>query len=225
MAFQVRHLETDLHIQAVRDLSRECSAWVVEARMQIENYARNHSGFLESYTPFPADPFAPPVVGWMLRAAETAATGPMAAVAGAIAQHVGRLCLKETGGEVIVENGGDVFVHVTESVTLAVWAGSSPVSGRVGIYLPGSSKSVGVCTSSGTVGHSRSFGRADSVTVVAESVPLADAVATSVGNLVVSAEYVEAGLEKMQDTAGITGGVIVAGDKLGAWGDINLVPL
>jgi len=82
-----------------------------------------------------------------------------------------------------------------------------------------------VCTSSGTVGHSRSFGRADAVTVVAESVPLADAIATSIGNLVVSAEYVEAGLEKMQEIAGITGGVIVAGDKLGAWGDINLVPL
>lgn len=223
--FHVRHLETDLHIQADRNLSRECSAWTVEARMHIENYAREHAGFMESYLPLPPDLFAGPVVDEMLCSSQAAGTGPMAAVAGAVAQHVGRLCVRETGGDVIVENGGDIFVHASGVVTISIFAGPSPLSGRIGIQLDCSAVPMGVCTSSGTVGHSRSFGKADAVTVVAGSVPLADAVATGVGNLVSSPDDIEAGLEKMQAIKGISGGVIVVDDRLGAWGDIRLVPL
>ena len=223
--FRVRHLETDLHIQADRDLSRECSAWTVEARMHIENYAREHAGFIESYVPLPSDPFAGPVVNEMLRAAQAAGTGPMAAVAGAVAQYVGNLCVMETGGDVIVENGGDVFIHASGSVTISIFAGSSPLSGKIGLVPECGAVPVGVCSSSGTVGHSRSFGKADAVTVVAGSVPLADAVATAIGNLVSLPDDIEAGLEKMQDINGIAGGVIIVGDRLGAWGDIHLIPL
>lgn len=222
--FHVRHLETDLHIQADRDLSRECSAWTVEARMYIENYAREHPGFIESLVPLPPDPLAGPVVDGMLRAAQAAGTGPMAAVAGAVARHVGMLCVRETSGDVIVENGGDIFIHASGDVTISIFAGPSPLSGRIGIRLKCRAVPVGVCTSSGTVGHSRSFGRADAVTVVAGSVSLADAVATAVGNFVSSPGHIETGLEKMQEIKGITGGIIIVGEKLGAWGDIQLVP-
>jgi ApbE superfamily uncharacterized protein (UPF0280 family) len=224
--FQVRHLETDLHIQAHRDLSRECSAWVVEARTQIETYARSHDGFLDAYVPLPRDPFAPPVVSDMLRASEAAGTGPMAAVAGAVAAHVGMLCVQETGGDVIVENGGDIFLHVQNTVTIAIYAGDSPLSGKVGIELQGKSVSFGVCTSSGMIGHSRSFGKAHAVTVISDRVALADAVATGIGNMVKRPADIGPALDKMQDIDGISAGVIISGDKLGAWGDkIRLVPL
>jgi len=224
--FQVRHLETDLHIQADNDLSRQCSSWIVEARTQIERYAESHSGFFESYVPLPSDPFAPPVVSDMLRASEAAGTGPMSAVAGAVAAHVGGHLVRETEGDVIVENGGDIFIYAEDSVTVSIWAGSSPLSGKVGIMLQGGSEPVGVCTSSGRVGHSRSFGTAHAVTVISQWVALADAAATGMGNIVKGPGDIGPALEQMQQIQGVSAGVIISGDKLGAWGDtIKLVPI
>ena len=87
----------------------------------------------------------------------------------------------------------------------------------------------GVCTSSGTVGHSLSLGKADSVTVVAESAAFADAVATLVGNAVGGEGGGKAGvgraLEKAKEIAGILGVVVICGDTLGAVGDVRLVSL
>ena len=224
--FQVRHLETDLHIQAENALSRECSSWIVEARRQIETYAASHRGFFESYSPLPPDPFAPPVVSDMLRASEVAQTGPMAAVAGAVAAHVGSNLVQATDGDVIVENGGDIFIYAQGSLTVSIWAGSSPLSGKVGIRLQGGAVPFGVCTSSGRVGHSRSFGTAHAVTVISQWVALADAAATGIGNMVKGPGDIALALESMQQIKGVSAGVIISGDKLGAWGDnIKLVPV
>ncbi|MEA1868053.1 MAG: UPF0280 family protein [Thermodesulfobacteriota bacterium] len=223
--FQVRHQETDLHIQADRNLENEVSTWVIGIRLSIEGYARSHPGFLESYTPLPDDLFAPAVVRDMLATSATAGVGPMAAVAGAIAQHIGKRCVELTSGEVIVENGGDIFLQVLEPITSAIWAGASPLSGRVGIAVAPGPMPLGICTSSGTVGHSKSFGKADSVTIVSESVSLADATATSIGNMVRTEKDIDTGLSALQKISGILGGVIIKGAKLGIWGQVELVPL
>ena len=223
--FQVRHQETDLHIQADRNLENEVSTWVIEVRLSIEGYARSHPGFLESYTPLPDDPFAPAVVRDMLESSAIAGVGPMAAVAGAIAQHIGKRCVELTSGEVIVENGGDIFLRVLEPITSAIWAGTSPLSGRVGIAVAPSRMPLGICTSSGTVGHSRSLGKADAVTIVSQSVSLADATATSIGNMIRTERDIDPGLNAIQEIPEILGGVIIKGTKLGIWGQIELVPL
>ncbi|MBW1671487.1 MAG: UPF0280 family protein [Deltaproteobacteria bacterium] len=223
--FQVRHQETDLHIQSDRNLENEASTWVIEVRLSIEGYARSHPGFLESYIPLPDDPFAPAVVRDMLESSAAAGVGPMAAVAGAIAQHVGKRCVEFTSGEVIVENGGDIFLWVLEPIISAIWAGSSPLSGRIGIAVAPSQMSLGICTSSGTVGHSRSLGKADAVTIVSQSVSLADATATSMGNMIRTERDINPGLNALKKIPGILGGVIIKGTKLGIWGQIELVPL
>ncbi len=224
--FTVRHLETDLHIQAESDLSRECSARVVEARTTIEAYARSNPGFLESYTPLPADELAPTVVRRMLEAAIKAGTGPMAAVAGSIAQYVGEACSAETGGgDVIVENGGDIYLSVSSPVTVSIYAADSPLSGKVGISISADQSPGGICTSSGVVGHSKSFGSAHAVTALSDDTALADAVATAIGNMLKNHSDMEPALEKMQTVPGIRGGVIIFDDRLGAWGDVQLVPV
>jgi len=219
--FQVRHQETDLYIQADRNLEDEVSTWVIEVRLSIEGYARSHPGFLESYTPLPDDPFAPAVVRDMLESSATAGVGPT----GAIAQYIGKRCVELTSGEVIVENGGDIFLRVLEPITSAIWAGTSPLSGRVGIVVAPSRMPLGICTSSGTVGHSRSLGKADAVTIVSQSVSLADATATSIGNMVRTERDIDPGLNTLQKIPEILGGVIIKGTKLGIWGQIELVPL
>ena len=223
--FQVRHRETDIYIQAESNLEHEVSKWIIEARLSIEDYARSRPGFLESHFPLPEDIFAPSIVQDMLKSSTVANVGPMAAVAGAIAQYVGKRCLDTTSGEVIVENGGDIFLWIRKPIKSAIWAGDSPFSGRIGIALPAGHGSMGICTSSGTVGHSRSLGRADAVTIVSQSASLADAAATSVGNMVKTESDIESGICAIKDIPGILGGVIIKGSKIGAWGEIELIPL
>jgi ApbE superfamily uncharacterized protein (UPF0280 family) len=148
----------------------------------------------------------------------------MAAVAGAMAEAVGQDLLKESP-EVIVENGGDIFLRSSKEVRVGIFAGASPLSLRIGLCLPPAEYPRGVCTSSATVGPSLSFGVADAVCVLAASAALADGAATAVGNMVRSSREMEKGLEKARSIEGLTGVVIILGDKLAAWGQIQLAEI
>ena len=222
VSFQVMVRETDLWISAEADLSEEARQAVRRLRRGLEQYARGHPGFLESLEPLDVEAAAPPLVRAMAEAGRAAGVGPMAAVAGALAEFVGRE-LTVHSSEVIVENGGDLFVRSARPRTVAVHAGASAFSGKVGIRLPAGT--AGVCTSSGTVGHSLSLGRADAVTVVADSAALADACATAAGNRVAGPDRVQAGLDLAASVPGVRGVLILAGEAMGAWGEIELVGL
>ena len=221
--------ETDLHIQADRDVTKRASELVLQYRLQIEGYIPDHPEFLTSLVPLPMDALAPPVVRDMLQASEAAGVGPMAAVAGSIAAFVGKKLVSEGVSEIIVENGGDIFLQRQKECTIAIFAGQSVLSNKVGLVLSPGQMPCGICTSSGTVGHSLSLGKADSVTVVAQSAAFADAVATLIGNEVGGANGGKAGisraLEKAKEMAGIMGTVVICGDLLGAVGDVRLTRL
>lgn len=225
----VRISETDLHILADRDVKERATELVLQYRMQLESYIARHPEFLTALTPLPADNLAPPLVRDMLAAGEAAEVGPMAAVAGTIAEYVGRSLLAEGVREVMVENGGDIFLHRHRACTVAIFAGRSPLSYKVGVVIPGEAMPAGICTSSGTVGHSLSFGEADSVTVLASATALADAVATRLGNEVGVARSGEAGIKRAlslaRQFAGIDGVVVICGELMGAVGKVELVSL
>lgn len=227
VSFHVMHKETDLHIQAAKDLSPDVSSWIIEARLAIEEYITKHPIFLQSLTPLSSDLFAPQIVRQMLEASLACGVGPMAAVAGAVAEFVGKKCVEETCEEVIVENGGDIFAHLRNEAIFAIWAGKSELSQQIGIKLTPNKtgQTFGVCTSSGTVGHSLSFGKADAVTIVADSTALADAAATATANLVKDKGHVKTALEFMQTISGIYAGVVICDETIGAWGDVELVRL
>ncbi len=224
VSFAVRHLETDLHISAERDLHDIARARVRELRKGLDGYIREHPAFLESLTPLDASEDAPESVRVMCEAGKAAGVGPMAAVAGAFAGLVGR-ALVERSREVIVENGGDVFVATAHERVAAVHAGESPLSGKLGIRLSPGDSPLGVCTSSATVGHSLSLGRADAATVLAPSCALADAAATALGNRVKGKEDIEAALEWVANVEGVTGAAVILGDAFGARGKVELVEL
>lgn len=220
--FEVRVKETDLWILATRDLSQEALEEVLRLRHQLEGYIDSHPAFLSSYSPLPDDPLAPSVVRQMLAAALKTGVGPMAAVAGAIAEGVGSRLLQRSP-EVVVENGGDVFIKARRPLRVAIYAGDSPLSMRIGLEIAPERTPLGVCTSSATVGHSESFGRADAVCVVARSCALADAAATALGNRVKGEEDLEGALEAAKGIEGVEAVVIVLRDKLALWGDHPLV--
>lgn len=224
-SFQVKHKETDLWIGAWKNLEREALAEVLTCRHQLESYISAFPAFVNSLVPLPDDPMAPPLVRHMLAAAKRAGVGPMASVAGAIAQAVG-LALKPHTSAVIVENGGDCYLDMEEETTVGIYAGpGSPFSGKIGLRFSADSFPLGICTSSGTVGHSLSFGKADAVTVAAGDAALADAAATTLGNMVKSAPDIGHALEKAREIPSLIGVLILVKDKMGAWGDIELVNL
>lgn len=224
VSFQVTVRETDLHISAGRDLSEEVRDAVLRYRDDLEGFIEGHPVFATTYVPYEVPESAPEVVQAMARAAEIAGVGPMAAVAGAIAEFVGRELLTQSP-EVIVENGGDIFMKLTKPRRAAVFAGSSPLSNKMALTIEPDRTPLGMCTSSGTVGHSVSLGKADAVVVCSPDTALADAAATAVGNHVHAADDIESALERGMAIDGVTGVVIVAGDKLGARGDLELGPL
>lgn len=146
----------------------------------------------------------------------------MAAVAGALAEAVGNDLLEYTP-EIIIENGGDIFLKTTRMRKVGVYAGESPLSGRLALEVGPDNTPCGIATSSGTVGHSISFGRADAAVVVASSAVLADAAATAFGNRLTGPESIETAIEWARGIEGLRGVLAVLVDKLGAWGDIRLV--
>lgn len=220
--FTVTIKETDLLIASEKSLVKEAKEAVLKYRNQLEKYIEETPTFKNSLVPLPFNQFAPKVVKEMLRAAEKAGVGPMASVAGAIAECVGRDLFKYTS-EVIVENGGDIFLNILEDRVVGIFAGDSSLSGKIALKIRPEDTPLGICTSSGTVGHSLSFGRSDAVTILSGSAALADAAATSIGNLIRRKEDIGKGLKHAQEIEGVRGALIIKEDKLGVWGDIELV--
>lgn len=224
VSFQISVRETDLWVTASQDLTTHGLDLLLECRRGLEDYIASHPVFLKTLVPWEWDPYAPPLVKEMIEATRRAGVGPMASVAGAIAEFVGKGLIKHTS-EVIVENGGDVFVSLKRPCNVALLAGSSPLSGLLGLKIPVKQMPAGVCTSSGTVGHSLSYGNADAVCVLARSASYADAAATALANQINNSgdlARLPALAEKMGAVIGV---VAIAGEKMVAWGDIELVGL
>ena len=166
---------------------------------------------------------APPLLHEMAVAAATAGIGPMSAVAGAFARETGRMLRREFGvGEVVVENGGDIYADVHRPLDVALFAGESPLSERVGLHIPGGASPLGICTSSGTVGPSLSFGRADAVMIVCRDVLLADSYATAWANRVRTEEDTGSVVERACRVPEILGAMAVKGERLAVGGTFEL---
>ncbi|VBB05027.1 Hypothetical protein LUCI_0233 [Lucifera butyrica] len=230
-SFAVTYKETDLWLSLDNEadspqLALEIFYWLKEWRQALEAYIAENPAFLTSLEPLPPDPEAPELAQKMLEAAVSAGVGPMAAVAGAFAQAVGeRLLQTKKVTEVLVENGGDIYLNANRELTVGIYAGASPLSQKVGLKLHPAGHPLGVCTSAGTVGPSLSLGNADAVVILSSSPVYADAYATTLGNLVGTPADIPRALELAPTLPQLTGAVIIAGDQLGAWGDVHLVPL
>ena len=216
--------ETDLFISARSDLSAQARDAIRDVRSVIEAYIRKRPDFKTSLEPIAADPQAHAVIRDMLEAARACGVGPMAAVAGVVAEYVTRVLL-EYSPEIIVENGGDLFFKTDRELTIGIFAGPSPLSEKIGLRIAPQDLPVSLCTSSGTVGPSLSFGRADAVTVRSHSAALADAAATAIGNMILQPSDIAAGIQAARSIATLDGIVIIKDDQIGAWGDMELVAL
>ena len=220
--FNVTEFESDLQIISKIDLKTEALSIIKKYRKQLEYYIQSNPSFLKSLTPINAKEDDPDIVKHMCLAASMVNVGPMAAVAGAISEYVGIDLLNYTD-EILLENGGDIFLSSKTNKNVLIYAGSSPFSNKIALEIPGNHTPLGICTSSGTLGHSLSFGKADAVVILAKDTLLADAAATSICNMIQSYNDIEPGIAFAKSIYGIEGILIIIGDKMGLWGEINLV--
>ncbi len=219
--FDVTVKETDLYIRASSNLQRKAHRLVLKYRHQLEGYIKLNPVFVTSLEPLVVPDYAPAIVRQMAEAARKAGVGPMAAVAGAVAECVGRELL-DFSPEIIVENGGDIYLKILSKRIVGVYAGDSPLTGKIGLEINARDTPLGICTSSGKVGHSLSYGKSDAVVVLSASTALADAAATAIGNRVNQSADIDAAIEFGRSIDGLKGIIIVVGKSVGAWGDVKL---
>ena len=213
--------ETDLYIRAQRNLEEEAKASILKYRAYLEEYIKTNPHFLAALNPIEVADDAPDIVVDMAGAARKCGVGPMAAVAGAIAEYVGKELL-DYSNEVIVENGGDLFLKLDTKRQVGIYAGDSALSGKLAIEVWPEETPMGMCTSSGTVGHSLSYGKADAVIAVSPSTALADAAATAIGNIMKNVRDINKAIDFAMSVDGLDGIVVIKGSDMGIWGKVRL---
>ena len=213
--------ETDLFISAERDIKDAAEKSVIKYRKQLEAYIVKQPEFKTSLHPLDIKPGAPDIVNNMIRSSNSAGVGPMASVAGAMAEFVGKEILLHSS-QVIVENGGDIFIASNLERIVAIFAGDSLLSNKLSIRIKPEDTPLGVCSSSGTLGHSLSFGKADACVIISPSTSLADAVATAACNKVKNKEDIKHALEFAMSVDGVKGALIIYKKDFGVQGQIEL---
>jgi ApbE superfamily uncharacterized protein (UPF0280 family) len=193
---------------------------ITHHRRNLEDYIKTNPNFFYTFKPVPI-PTGPLVAKLMAEAAEEANVGPMAAVAGVLAD----LAVKDMttiGCKVaVMENGGEISAVSNTPIDVAVAAGDEPLSKRFGFRL--TEFPMGVATSSGRFSHAFSFGDAEAATVFCKNAGLADATATAVCNVVKgedSRAAIQAGINKAFSIEGVEGVLIVYKGFTGTAGKI-----
>lgn len=225
--FRTVHHESDLmvgvaHTGYHQDMEQFVLGELIRLRELIRAYARKDPRFISSLEPRELVLHEnAPEIETMINCGQKTGTGPMAAVAGMFAQTVGKALVASFGAmEVVVENGGDLYLWNEMDLISVIHAGSSPLSRKMGFVIPPGQW--GIATSSGTVGHSFSRGLADAVTVVGPSAPLADSWATAIANRVRNVDDLNRELEAVDKVPEILACAIVVDKQIGIRGELQV---
>lgn len=227
-SFTIRHKETDLWIGVdpvswQKEMVGFSEEYIRQLRQQMDRWIECHPAYARSLLPYAAPHSAPAIFRKMSAVARKSHIGPMSAVAGAVALQLGKALKKQFGiREMIIENGGDIYAELQQDLDIAVFAGTSPLSEKVGLHIEAAYAPLGICTSSGTVGPSLSLGKADAVMIVCRDVMLADTYATAFANLIRTPGDVEKCIEKIRQHNDILAAIAIKDDKVGICGQFEL---
>jgi len=193
---------------------------ILRQRDYLEDYIRKDPFFCCTLKPYGVSHEAPEIVRRMAEAAAKVGVGPMASVAGAIAEYAVRAMVEAGAAHAIVDNGGDIAMYISHPVIVGIYAGNIKIK-NIGLRFQPQEDIIGVCTSSATIGPSLSFGDADAATVMSKDVILADAVATALGNSINKKErkLIENALNTLM-IDGIDGMIAIKEDVIGICGDL-----
>lgn len=222
--YRVVRGESDLWILSSHDIRAEVKHLLTLYRRELKEFIFKYPVFLTTLEPYPVNPRSPELVRRMSVAGAKAGVGPMASVAGAIAGLIGENIRSEVS-DLIIENGGDIYLRSTRERRIAIYAGNSPFSMKIALEIPPNPDGIGICTSAGTVGPSLSFGTADATVIISADVALADATATAAGNLISKTADLESAIDFVKSIPDVSGVLLIKDDKMAAWGEIKLIPL
>ena len=201
----------------IEDFVEVAKTSIQKQRSLLEDYIRSDPFFRVTLEPYEVPDSAPEIVCRMARAGQAVDIGPMGAVAGTIAWMAVEDMVDAGATYAFVDNGGDVALFTDRALMIGVYAGESSIK-DLALEVQPTNEILGICTSSGTVGPSVSFGNADAALVVSHDVSLADAAATALGNAVV--DDLEAAFDIVKNVEGINGALVVKSDKFAVWGEL-----
>jgi len=216
-----RHKESDCTIISDKESAIEKAiSSIKHHRRQLEKYIKEHPQFLYSLEPVSVD--KGPKVAWLMaEASGKADVGPMAAVAGVLADLAVEEMISDGCKVAVVENGGEVSAVSNQPIDIALAAGDSPLSKEMGFRLK--DFPIGVATSSGLFSHAFSFGEAEAVTVFAVDAGVADAAATAVANLIKGDDVrgvIRQGIDRALSRDGVKGVFILYRGVVGKAGQV-----
>ncbi|MDA3811670.1 MAG: UPF0280 family protein [Spirochaetaceae bacterium] len=213
----------EAHFHIVTDQWDSVINRIIEERLNLESFIKKHETFKTSFIPLffpPGDNTQPESVKRMIKASLKTGLGPMAAVAGTMAQLAFETSRDEGSFETIVENGGDLFLDCKETVIIGLYTGTNQNFKNLALNITPDFMPLAVCTSSGRMGHSLSFGDCDLVSVFSKDASLADAAATLGCNSVHCESDIESVLNILAAIDGVLGAIIIRDDRFGAVGNI-----
>ncbi len=221
-SFILRNETTDLFIKSAEDLTAIGLKIINKLRNEIRDHISRQLEFQTSYSPVEKLTDTPDIIKLMYLASERTGTGPFASVAGAIAQMTGIELMNYTK-EIIIENGGDIWMSLIEPAVVQIHSDNAEFDGKTGLLISPEETPCGICTTSGKVGPSFSFGKADSATIIGKCAATADAAATLAGNIVKDENDITKALNNATEVESVTGAVIIIKNKMGIQGSVKLI--
>lgn len=220
--WRILYKYSDILVSSDKDVEDRLKKLVKEVYSVLESHIKEDPSFQKSLSPVRSKPQYHPLIKKMCDKSAVFNVGPMATVAGAVcdfmAYGLDGLCRC-----LIIENGGDVFLKSDRDINMGVYLKNKHFADKLYLRVKRDDMPCGLCSSSGSFGHSLSMGKSDLVTVLAESTISADGAATSAANSINSSEDISKAINIYKNIKDIRGILIVKDDKLGIWGNIELI--
>ena len=216
----------ETHIRLSTDLkNHDLGNYIQSIRADLKTHISHNQDFLFSLEPIePQDEDFPEIVEMMYESSRLCDVGPMACVAGTISELSLNYLIELNSKHSIVENGGDIAVINDRRVLCGIYSNNDVLGNEIAFEIKERKTPLGICTSSGKIGHSISFGSSDSVTVISKSPSIADGLATRIANDVngqTGEDKVSNGLNTADDYRQLFDGVlIISDDNVGTAGKL-----
>jgi len=229
--FNIKYREIDLLIaidknSSVEKIKNETFQFVKDLRIKFDNFINQNPIFQKSLKSIGKLESNNKIINYLIKISKKVNMGPMAGIAGAFSEYTGKFLLNNYNiSEIIIENGGDIFLNTLKNVHISIFAGKSLLSEKVGLKIKPEETPMGISTSSATVGHSVSFGKADSVTICSKDTVYSDFLATKLCNMVKKDSDIDLVLDIAKKDKKIESAVVIYNNKAGFIGKHEIIKL